>query len=490
MNEKKPNVLSRFMKTASQIESNELRSVLLAFGLVFMLMAAWYILRPVRDAMASEWTDTEVSVLWNINFFVSLIAVAIYGFAVAKVNFKYLVPGVYAFFAASFVAFYVGVTGVPEGLYFKVISLPADAPGFIDKAILIWNGDIESLSVADAFFYIWVSGLEVRIFIDKVFYVWVSVFSLFHVSVFWSFMSDLYTKEQSNRLFAFIAAGSSAGALVGPLVPALFADNLGTNALMLIAAVVLIVPIGIVLYLEHLKVVDLHNESVQADLTAAKIGGNPLAGFKMFFTNPYLLAIGAFILLYTAIGSFVYLEQKNFLAKFIETREERAQVLAVVDWVVNILTFAIGMFATSRIVGRFGMAATLAMVPFFIAAGLLILAFAPLLIVVLALQVARRAGNYAITRPAREMLFTAVDRETRFKAKPVIDIVVYRGGDALSGTAFALLTDGIGFGLAAMAAIGAGIAAVWGILGIYLGRIFVGLDGKPAQAKLKESSAA
>lgn len=429
MNKKQPNLISRFMKTVSQIESNELRSVLLAFALVFTLMAAWYILRPVRDAMASEWTDTEVSFLWNINFLVSVVAVAIYGFAVSKVKFKYLVPGVYGFFAASFVAFYFGVSGVED-----------------------------------------------RVLIDKIFYVWVSVFSLFHISVFWSFMSDLFTKEQSNRLFAFIAAGSSAGALIGPLIPALFADDLGTDALMLIAAVVLIFPIGIVLYLERLKVVDLHNEVVHADLSAAKIGGNPFAGFKMFVTNPYLLAIGAFILLYTAIGSFVYFEQKNLLAQFVETRAERTEVLAMVDWVVNILTFAIGMFATGRIVERFGMAVTLAMVPFVIAAGLLVLAFAPLLTVVLVLQVVRRAGNYAITRPSREMLFTAVDRETRFKAKPVIDIAVYRGGDALSSIAFAGLTDGVGLGLGAMAAVGAGIAALWGVVGRYLGRMFTRMD--------------
>ncbi len=242
MNEKQPNFLSRFMKTASKIESNELRSVLLAFAFVFSLMAAWYILRPVRDAMASEWTDSEVSFLWNINFFVSAIAVAIYGFAVSKISFKYLVPGVYAFFAVSFVAFYFGVSGVED-----------------------------------------------RVLIDKLFYVWVSVFSLFHISVFWSFMSDLFTKEQSSRLFAFIAAGSSAGALVGPLIPALFADNLGTDTLLLIASLVLIIPIGIVLYLERLKVTDLHNEMVNADLSAAKIGGNPFAGFKMFLTNPYLI---------------------------------------------------------------------------------------------------------------------------------------------------------------------------------------------------------
>ena len=429
MNKKQPNLMSRFMKTVSQIESNELRSVLLAFALVFTLMAAWYILRPVRDAMASEWTDTEVSFLWNINFLVSVVAVAIYGFAVSKVKFKYLVPGVYGFFAASFVAFYFGVSGVED-----------------------------------------------RVLIDKIFYVWVSVFSLFHISVFWSFMSDLFTKEQSNRLFAFIAAGSSAGALIGPLIPALFADDLGTDTLMLIAAVVLIFPIGIVLYLERLKVVDLHNEVVHADLSAAKIGGNPFAGFKMFVTNPYLLAIGVFILLYTAIGSFVYFEQKNLLAQFVETRAERTEVLAMVDWVVNILTFAIGMFATGRIVERFGMAVTLAMVPFVIAAGLLVLAFAPLLTVVLVLQVVRRAGNYAITRPSREMLFTAVDRETRFKAKPVIDIAVYRGGDALSSIAFAGLTDGVGLGLGAMAAVGAGIAALWGVVGRYLGRMFTRMD--------------
>jgi AAA family ATP:ADP antiporter len=124
------------------------------------------------------------------------------------------------------------------------------------------------------------------------------------------------------------------------------------------------------------------------------------------------------------------------------------------------------------------MAATLALVPIFIVAGLIILAFAPVLIVALALQVGRRAGNYAITRPAREMLFTAVDRETRFKAKPVIDIAVYRGGDAISSIAFAGLTDGVGLGLGAMAAVGAGIAAVWAVVGRYLGAMFTRLDSK------------
>ena len=418
------------MKSASKIEPNELRSVLLSFLFSFCLMFAWYLLRPVRDAMASEWTDLEVSFLWNINFFVSAGVVALYGIAVSRLEFRKLVPGMYAFFAATFVAFYLG------------------AESFQDTKLL-----------------------------DQIFYVWVSVFSLFHISVFWSFMSDLFTKEQSTRLFAFIAAGASAGGLAGPSFVSQFGEGIGTDQLMLIASIVLIAPIMLTLYLERLKVVDLHNESVQADLSAAKIGGHPFAGFKLFLTNPYLLAIGAFIFLYTAVGSFVYFEQKNLLAIYAETRDERAVILARVDLAVNILTFLIGMFATSRIVQRLGMAATLALVPVFIVAGLVILAFAPILMVVLLLQVARRAGNYAITRPAREMLFTAVDRETRFKAKPVIDIVVYRGGDAVSSIAFAGLTDGVGLGLAAMAGIGAGIAAVWAAVGAYLGRLFGRVDG-------------
>ncbi|MFQ5633794.1 MAG: NTP/NDP exchange transporter [Gammaproteobacteria bacterium] len=417
------NPFERLMKVASKVESNEIKAVLLSFALVFMLMAAYYILRPVRDAMASDWSDTEVSFLWNLNFFISVGIVALYGLAVSRMRFRILVPGLYGFFAATFVAFYLGVS-----------------------------------TIAD------------RTLVDKTFYVWVSIFSLFHISVFWSFMSDLFNKEQSGRLFAFVAAGASAGALTGPLVPTLLAGSIGVDMLMLIASVVIVLTIPVVLYLERLKSVELHNEDVSADLRAARIGGNPFAGFRMFFSNPYLLAIGAFILLYTSIGSFAYFEQKNLLVDF--DRATRTQILGGVDFVVNCLTFGIGMFATGRIVTRFGMPLTLALVPVFVAIGLLILAVAPLLTVLLAFQVGRRAGNYAITRPAREMLFTAVDRETRFKAKPVIDIAVYRGGDAVSSIAFAGLTDGLGLGLGAVAAVGAGIASVWALLGRYLGRIF------------------
>ena len=372
--------IADLIKSATLIKHQEQRVVFISFLLVFVLMAAYYMLRPVRDAMASDWTNTEISVLWNIQFILSLTFVAIYGVAVSRINFRHLVPSVYGFFALSFVSFHFGGSLV-----------------------------------------------EAAVILDKSFYLWVSLFSLFHVSVFWSLMADLYNKEQSRRLFGFIAVGASAGAIVGPIVATIAAQTIGSESLMLVASFMMLIPLPIVFYLQYLKRTALHNEQVNVDLAPIKIGGNPLAGFRNFVTNPYLIGIAAFIL---------------------------------------------GFFATSRLTTKLGMPTTLALVPVFMCVALIILAFAPILPVLLGLQVARQAGNYGITRPAREMLFTSVSRETRFKAKPVVDVVIYRGGDAIWSSAFALFTDGLGLGMAAMAAIGAGISALWAGTGVKLGVIF------------------
>jgi AAA family ATP:ADP antiporter len=283
-------------------------------------------------------------------------------------------------------------------------------------------------------------------------------------------MADLYNKEQSKRLFGFIAVGASAGAIVGPIVATVAAQTIGSASLMLTASLMMLIPLPIVFYLQFLKRTELHNDQINVDLSHMKIGGNPLAGFRDFFTSPYLIGIAAFILLYTAISSFTYFEQTNLLREY--DRDQRTQILAMLALVVNVLTFLLGFFATGRLATKLGMPATLALVPAFMCAALLILAFAPILTILLALQVARQAGNYGITRPAREMLFTVVPRESRFKAKPVVDVAIYRGGDAVWSSAFALLTDGLGLGMAAMAAIGAGIAAVWAGTGLRLGSVF------------------
>jgi AAA family ATP:ADP antiporter len=421
--------LYRFIRSATKVEANEISATLLSFFFVFILMTAYFIMRPVRDAMASDWSDVEVSLLWSTTFFLSVIAVSIYGAAISYVRFRLLVPGVYAFFALSFFAFFFGST-------------------FIADPVLI----------------------------DKGFYVWLSVFSLFHLSVFWSFMSDLFSKEQAPRLFGFITTGASVGAILGPLVTALLVERIGTSSLMLISATLLLIPIPIILLLWRLKRTMLGNEDVGADLsTQQAIGRNPFAGFSIFLKSPYLIGIGVFILLYVAIGSFVWFELKNLLEVF--TREERTQIWAYIDLTVNTLAILTAMFVTSRIATRFGMATTLALVPVLMAIGMLVVALSPIVPVVAGMWIARRAGNYAITRPGREMLFTIVDRETRFKAKPVIDIVLYRGGDMVSAWAFTLLTTVVGLGLGGVAVVGAVIAATWAFVGAYLGRSF---DGKVA----------
>ncbi len=395
----------------------------LSFLFVFVLMAAYYILRPVRDAMASDWSDVQVSWLWTINFFASTALVAIYGWIVSRIQLRLVVPAVYTFFSLSFFAFYFS----------------------------LWSG-----VTAD-----WV---------DKAFYVWVSVFALFHVSVFWSFMAETFSQNQAARLFSVIAAGASLGAIIGPLLSAALVQVLKPQSMMLVCATMILIPLPISAKLYVLRNTALENNNLSPVNPESTIGGNPLHGFAEFVTNPYLLGIGMFIILYTGIGSFVYLEQKNLLATY--SRADRATIYGIRDAVTNTITFALAFFVTGRLVPRLGMSVALVIVPTLIFLGMLILAVSPVLTIALALWIARSAGNYGLVRPCREMLFTSVDRESRFKTKPVIDIVAYRGGDVIMAWFFSGLTQGLGLGMGGVGLVGAGLAVLWGFVGYLLGRNF------------------
>ncbi len=438
MNTKNNGVLAKLMRTLSAIEPNEIKAASLSFLFVFILMAAYYPLRNVRDAMASDWTDPEISWLWTLNFFISTAIVAIYGFAVTRIPFKKLVPSMYAFFAASFAAFFFATVG-----------------------------------------------RENTVLIDKAYYLWISVFALFNLSVFWSFMADIYNKNQASRLFGIFAGAASLGAIVGPLLTAALASNVGTSVLMLISAVLLIIPIPIIFYLDKLKETELGNAEHHLDVEKAKIGGNPLKGFKDFFTNPYLLGIGIFLILYTGIGTFVYFQQVNLLEVY--DRETRTTIYAYRDAVVNTLTYLLAFFVTGRIVTKLGMPVALMAVPVVLIFGMLIVAFSPVLLAAVTMHVALRAGNYGLTRPGREMLFTVVDREERFKAKPVIDVVCYRGGDTIMGWFYTGLSTGIGLSLAAIAIVGALVSALWAFVGFRLGKSFDRRD-KPQESEVSTQS--
>ncbi|PCJ50227.1 MAG: MFS transporter [Gammaproteobacteria bacterium] len=413
--------ISNLLKIISKVEANEVKATIVSFTLVLILMASYYTLRPVRDAMSSDWSDAEVSMLWTINFFFSFAVVAGYGFSVSRISLKNLVPSVYTFFSITFVLFY-----------------------------------LISQNMTDAQL------------IDKAFYIWVSVFSLFPLSVFWSFMADLYTKEQSKRLFGIITTGASIGAIAGPSIPLLF-SGIGTYNLMLIASGMLFLTLPIIFYLQKIKKDELGNENHTGQMQLMQtVGGNPFAGFKLLLQNRFLLGIALFLFIYTGIGTFIYLELKNLMSDY--SRTERTEIWALIDLATNTLTIVGGLFITSRLSTKLGLGWTLAVIPIIVMGGLLSVAMVPLLSVVVLLQIFRRGGNYAITRPAREMLFTYVDQETRFKAKPIIDVVVYRGGDVFWGWGFTGLTQILGLGMAAIAVVGAAIAGCWAMVGLLLGR--------------------
>jgi AAA family ATP:ADP antiporter len=262
----------------------------------------------------------------------------------------------------------------------------------------------------------------------------------------------------------------------------LFAEAIGSLNMLLVSATLLLVPIPIIAKLDRLRISELGNADAQADLLRSNhLGTNPFAGFTRFVSNPYLLWIGLFILLYVAMNTFIYYELRKAVGDF--DRLQRAQIWAQIDLAVNLLAVVTALFATGRLTTRFGMSKTLALIPFLMVGGWLVVAASPALATLVGVQIIRRAGNYAITRPGREMLFTLVDNETRFKSKPVIDTVVYRGGDVASAWFYTKLVSTFGLGLAGVAVVGAVIAAAWVATGWRLGSLFEHMETKNKESE-------
>jgi AAA family ATP:ADP antiporter len=416
--------LSRLLKTATKIESNEIRATLLSFLFVFSIMAAYFILRPVRDALSSDWTDEQLSWLWTSTFFFSAIAVSLYGAVISHLRLKVIVPAVYVFFSLTLVGFYVAGNALGEN-------------------------DL----------------------LNRAYYVWASVLGLFHLSVFWTFMSGLYNKEQARRLFSIIALGATAGAIAGPAFVTAFVEQIGNLNMLLVSAALMLVPLPLIVQLDRLRETALGNIDAQSEMIGRdKLTINPFSGFTRFFSNPYLLWIGLFILLYVMMNTFLYYEIRKAVGDL--SREQRAEVWASIDLAVNLLAAVTALFATGRLTTRFGMPTTLGIVPVIMAIGWATVMLNPTMLTIIIVQVIRRAGNYAITRPGREMLFTLVDDETRFKSKPVIDTVVYRGGDVATAWFYTTIVKVFGLGMAGVAGVGAVFALIWAAVGITLGRRF------------------
>ena len=408
------------------VRPGEFRALLWSFTYFFFLLAAYYVLRPVRDEMGLAGGIKNLPWLFTATFFVMLAAVPLFGAVVARVPRRRFIPLVYHFFTANILIFWLLLT-------FKL--------GMADTA--------------------------------RVFFVWISVFNLFAVSVFWSFMADLYQSEQGKRLFGFIAAGGSAGALLGPLIAVGLAEPIGRANLLLIAALLLEVAVFCAMRLETaaaaLKAADGPTPQAAGVAPENGLGGGWIAGLAMVLRSPYLAGIALWVALLSMAGTFLYFQQLGIVAAISDDPNRRTAIFARIDLAVSLLTILVQFLATGRLIRRFGAGPAAAFLPLVFAAGFLALALTPMLWVVIAFQALQRAANFAISNPAREVLFTVLGREEKYKAKYVIDNVVFRGGDAASGWLYHALR-GSGMEASSISLATVPVAAGWLALALLLGR--------------------
>jgi AAA family ATP:ADP antiporter len=401
-------------------DDNELKGLLWATTYGFFIMFSYYILRAVRDEISSA-DRGNLQILWTAVFFVMLVAVPLYSWAASRWTRGFFVPLANRLFIACLVGFWLCLVMLPEAA---------------------------------------------RPWIDRVFYVWTSVFALFVVTVFWGFMADCFSSAQARRLFAFIAVGSSVGGMLGSSVTALLAEVLPSFSLLLIACV----PLELASWCA--KVLDRRfatgNVRVEGEAGRA-IGGNAWSGMKAVVSSPYLMGIAAFIALMTFASTMLYFQQANLIADAFSDRGVRTAFFAKIDLAVNILTVIFQVYLTARIVKWLGVGLTLAIVPVVTMAGFVALGLYPTLAILVVVQVIYRAGRYGLTKPAREMLWTVLDREDKYKAKPFLDAAVYRGGDLASGWIYTGLAA-IGLSIGAIALVAAPVAGMWAVLGWKLGR--------------------
>jgi ATP:ADP antiporter, AAA family len=413
------------VEQALSMRRHEAAAALWSFAYFFCVLASYYVLRPVREAMGVAAGMEGLRWLFTGTFLAMLAAVPIFGALAARFPRRTLLPVVYTFFIACIL-----------GLF-----------------SLLRSGSTAAWAPA-------------------AFFIWLSVFNLFVVSVFWSFMADIWHEEQARRLFGFISAGGSAGALVGPALTAFLAGPLGPVNLLPLSAGLLTGALVCVVRLRRWAAAPepgvLPGRPTTSD-DETPLGGSPLAGLTGVLRSPYLLAICAFVALGTTLATFIYFQQAQLIGRTLTNPALRTALFAAMDLVVNALTIGLQLFMTAPLVARFGLARMLAVVPALNLVGLLALAAAPVAAVLISFQVLRRATQYGITGPARETLFTVLTREEKYKAKSFIDTVVYRGGDAASGWLFAWLSA-LGLGISGIAAVSLPLAAAWIGIAVYLGR--------------------
>jgi AAA family ATP:ADP antiporter len=427
---------SRLLRLTAEVGPEELRAVALAFAAHFLLLGSYYVLRPVRDTVATVFGVGQLQTLFTATFIGSLIGSPIYTWLASRLRLTRLLPGVFWFWLSNVVAFQLLFHALPQNR--------------------------------------WVAGG---------YYVWFSVTNLFMVSVFWSLMVDLFSAPQATRLFALIAAGGELGAIAGPLLTRSLAQRLGLDGLLLLAAAGLLCVIVLLHWLMREKARQRARPSpFQHSQLERSLAGNPFAGFAELFKSRYSMLQAGFILLLSWVNTVAYFYQTDLVAHAFSALAARAQALADIDLAVNVATALILLFGLGRIMQRFGVTGALLLNPLLMIGAFIAVLAAPTLLSIQAIQVVRRVAQYAIARPAREVCFTVVEQSSRYKTKNVIDTVVYRFGDLSS----AWMQTGLrlaGLGMAASAAMGIAASLLWLANGAALGSLFERLRRKPAAVR-------
>lgn len=406
--------IARFLMRTFSVQRNELRGMLGSFTLLFLIWTAYSVLRPVRETMGITSGVSKLPILFWATFACTLAIQPLFGTLAARLRRAMLLPALYLFFAANLLLFY-------------------------------------------AWFYV----QEDHTWIARAFFVWLSVVNLFWLSVFWSFMADIFTREQSHRAFGFIAAGTSLGGLAGPLITANLAETLGTINLLLVAAGFLLAAIPLVGVLNRWHLEHGTIEPGAAPANDRPLGGNPFAGFSQVLADRTMAGIGIFVFLLTWVSTFLYLEQQTLVDQLVPDSDEQTRLFGWIDFSVQASALLIQLIVLGQLTRRFSLAALIVVVPLLMVGGYLWLAANPTLWAIVGTMIVRRVGEYSIMRPCREMLFTSVPREMKYKAKNIIDTLIYRAGDAVSGSAHAGLVA-VGMTTAGIFWVASAISALWG----------------------------
>jgi len=412
------------------LEKHEYMAVAWSFVYFFCVLSSYYMLRPVRETMAVESGVENVPWLFASTFVVMLIVAPLYGWVTSHFPRKQFLPWVYLFFVVNI--------------------------------LLFWGGF--SFAIKNELSFVW---------LGRAFFVWISVFNLFVVSVFWSFMADIYTRDQGRRLFGIISAGGSVGALVGPFATKFLVVPIGFQNLLPISAALLLFGIFCITRLRAWVVTEHPDETATTVASDKALGGSALGGFRQLRASKYLLSIAVISVIASLMGTALYMFMTDLVGTAFTTPDERTEVFGLLDGATNVLSLVGQLFLVNRSVRRFGVGKTLAIMPLVSFIGFMVLAINPVFLVVAVLQALRRGIGFGLAKPTHVMLYSVVTPKEKYKAKNFIDTVVYRGGDLIGTLSVKFMWA---MGISGIAVVMLPFAVVWAVIALWLGRDYLRRD--------------